>query len=111
MQLQILLKPATRGVIVEKFHRREMLLSAIGAISTLPLLVISKGVRAANMACVEPASESLRDSLSYMDPGPDSAQRCGGCDFFDNSGTCGHCQIMSGPVSATGHCDSWAAKS
>lgn len=95
---------------MQKLQRRELLLNAIGAASALPLLAMGKRVRAAELACVEPASESLRNSLSYTDPGPNPAQRCGSCGFFEGKAACGHCQIMSGPVSATGHCESWAAK-
>jgi hypothetical protein len=67
-------------------------------------------------ACVDPAALSdadiqLRQSLGYADPSPEAHKACGGCEFFkaDENGKCGHCIILSGPVSPTGHCSSWAA--
>jgi hypothetical protein len=51
--------------------------------------------------------------MSYVDPAPDPAQQCGACGFFsaEEKQSCGECQIMSGPVSRTAHCESWSAKS
>ena len=69
---------------------------------------------AAEHARVDPGSASLRESLNYVDPAPDAKQQCGACGFFSAEGaaqSCGECQIMSGPVSRTGHCESWGAKS
>ena len=67
---------------------------------------------AAAESCVDPQSESLRTSLHYASVSPVANQNCGACGFFTQTqGGCGNCQIMSGPVDATGHCDSWSAKS
>ncbi|HEY0958985.1 MAG TPA: high-potential iron-sulfur protein [Novosphingobium sp.] len=54
----------------------------------------------------------MRRSLGFVDTAPDPRKRCGLCVFFTStSGDCGKCQLLSGgPVPATGHCDSWAAK-
>jgi hypothetical protein len=63
--------------------------------------------------CTESESQSLRDSLHYKDPAPDSKQSCGACAFFseeDAKQSCGNCMIMSGRVSRSGHCDSWSMK-
>jgi High potential iron-sulfur protein len=63
-------------------------------------------------SCVDPQSESLRASLHYAGVSPVAGQNCGACGFFTAvQGGCGTCVIMSGPVDATGHCDSWSAKS
>ncbi len=65
-------------------------------------------------SCVDPQSESLRSSLHYASPSPVPDQNCGACGFFTRNEAqagCGNCVIMSGPVDATGHCDSWSARS
>jgi hypothetical protein len=62
-------------------------------------------------ACVEDASQSLRASVNYVAPAPDPASACARCAFFTadpSGGSCGNCQILSGPVDATGHCDSFS---
>ncbi len=61
--------------------------------------------------CVSPESDGLRTSLHYANPSPKKDELCQACGFFtaDPAKTgCGNCQIMSGPVDAAGHCDSWA---
>jgi hypothetical protein len=65
-------------------------------------------------ACVDPAEltdaeNQLRQSLSYTDQSPNKDQVCARCSFFKAAQACGHCSILSGPVSPTGHCNSWAA--
>ena len=90
---------------------RRALLRRILQVS-VSLAVAPAALRAAE-SCVDPASESLRTSLHYSNPSPKSGETCSGCGFFggDGKAACGNCQIMSGPVDAGGHCDSWAAKS
>lgn len=68
-------------------------------------------------ACVDPVKLSdaeiqLRESLNYADPAKDPAKACKGCEFFkaQDRSACGACEILSGPTSPTGHCDSWAAR-
>lgn len=83
-------------------------------VSAACLLPAALRAHAAEQACVEPASASLRESLSYVDPAKDAQQQCGTCGFFeakDAQESCGQCMIMSGPVSRTAHCESWGAKS
>ncbi len=98
---------------MQKTTRRQALLHCVRVVSAACLLPAALRVRAAEQACVDPGSASLRESLSYVDPAPDAATQCGGCGFFAAEGgqSCGECMIMSGPVSRTGHCDSWGAKS
>ena len=65
-------------------------------------------------ACVDPQSESLRGSLHYASASPVANQTCAGCGFYSAGDTktgCGNCVMMSGPVDATGHCDSWSPRS
>lgn len=79
--------------------------SAAAAVCLLP-----HRARAADK-CEEPASESLRSSLHYTDNAADPKQACQLCGFFSgDKPPCGNCMIMSGPVNAKGHCDSWSAK-
>lgn len=67
-------------------------------------------------ACVDPSKltpgeRSLRESLRYVDVSNVPAQQCQGCAFFTGGeGGCGHCQMLSGAVSAKGYCTSWSAK-
>jgi hypothetical protein len=67
-------------------------------------------------SCTDPDSLSgadvaLRKSVEYTDLSSDEKKTCGGCGFFKaGSGGCGTCQILSGFVSAAGHCTSWSAR-
>ncbi|MBM4218481.1 MAG: hypothetical protein FJ171_02355 [Gammaproteobacteria bacterium] len=72
--------------------------------------------RAAQAAgsCVTPESESLRASLNYVGTAADPSVACARCAFFTADaagGPCGTCQILGGPVDATGHCDSFSPPS
>lgn len=96
---------------MEKLPRRTVLIRSAQIVSAFALAPLANRAHGAELACVEHASESLRESMNYADPSPDPAQKCGACGFFDNKAACGYCQIMTGPVSATAHCDSWSAKS
>ena len=97
---------------MQRTTRREALLQCVRVVSTLCVLPVALRARAAEQACVEPGSASLRESLSYVDPAADAKQQCGTCGFFSaaEKQACGQCQIMSGPVSRTAHCESWSAK-
>jgi hypothetical protein len=70
----------------------------------------------ADGACVDldalpSGQKSMRQALNFKLVSDDPAKRCGGCSFYTAAqGDCGKCQIFSGPVPATGRCDSWAAK-
>jgi len=72
------------------------------------------GAAASTAACVDPQSESLRGSLHYASVSPAANETCAGCGFYtasDSKNGCGNCVMMSGPVDATGHCDSWSPRS
>jgi hypothetical protein len=65
-------------------------------------------------SCVQPESEALRTSVNYVESAADPAAACARCAFFTADpagGACGSCQILSGPVDATGHCDSFSPPS
>jgi hypothetical protein len=69
-------------------------------------------------ACVDPddlpdSERGMRDSMEYTESAADPAQVCGGCSFFklESAGSsCGHCEVLRGKVSATGHCVSWTRR-
>jgi hypothetical protein len=99
---------------VDDLPRRIILRRALQI--TLAIAVAPHVIRPARAAgsCVDPASESLRNSLHYVSATPNASQPCNACGFFTGEGSksaCGNCMIMSGPVDANGHCDSWAARS
>ncbi len=93
--------------------RRKAIFRGIKFIAAVALLPIASRTRAADLACVEADSESLRQSLTYTDPTPDPEKACTACGFFTPSGkgSCGPCMIMGGPVSGTAHCESWSKRS
>ena len=71
---------------------------------------------AAAAGCTDPddlsgADLALRKSVEYTDFSSDDKKTCRGCAFFKaGTGGCGSCQILSGLVSAAGHCTSWSAR-
>ena len=84
---------------------------------TAALAVSATRAAAQGAACADPAELSLaqrsqRRALNYIEPAPDPKRHCGICAFFAaTAGGCGSCQLMSGgPVSASGVCNSFAAK-
>ena len=88
--------------------RRQLLLRVV------PLgvagIALARTARAAD-ACVQPDSESLRVSLNYVTTAADASAACAHCAYFTAGPAgagCGACQILSGPVDATGHCDSFS---
>jgi hypothetical protein len=99
---------------MDELSRRVVLhriLQLTASIAAVPAVL---GTAAAADTCVNPDSESLRSSLHYVNPSPKPAEMCKGCGFFagdTGKPACGNCQIMTGPVDAGAHCDSWAAKS
>jgi hypothetical protein len=98
------------GVSMKHMPRRELLrrgLTLIPLFSVAPL-VVSRADEA--KSCVDHASESLRSSLHYKIVSTEPDKDCSRCGFFTVNGTpsCGECAIMSGPVDATGWCESWS---
>jgi High potential iron-sulfur protein len=95
--------------------RRSLL--AVGI--SFSLAVVSLDLRSALAAaagCTDPddlsgAEVALRKSVDYTDLSLDEKTTCRGCAFFKlGTGECGTCQIVSGLVSARGHCTSWTAR-
>ena len=99
---------------MKELDRRSFILRAAGiaaAVATAPRLI---PLAHAEESCVDPASEALRVSMNYVAKAADPAQSCASCGFFAADAAspgCGGCEIMSGPVDAAAHCDSWSPKS
>jgi hypothetical protein len=91
--------------------RRRLLGLALAA----PAAALAGAAAAAEGACVDldaltSGQRSMRETLNFKLQS-DDARHCGACAFFTAAdGGCGNCQILGGPVPATGRCDSWAQK-
>jgi hypothetical protein len=99
---------------MDELTRRVLLRRILRASASLAIAPAALAAAHAAESCVDASSDSLRASLHYSNPSANPSEACKGCGFFSaDSGkpACGNCQIMSGPVDAGGHCDSWAAKS
>jgi hypothetical protein len=99
--------------MMENPGRRALLVHGAGLVSAMVVTTLAGSRALAGEACVRAESESLRAGLNYVDPAPDPQQTCGACAFFtpEAGGACGRCVIMSGPVGASAHCDSWGPRS
>lgn len=95
---------------MNRTSRREILKGGARLAGLLALTPALAGRADAQPGCVEEASEPLRTALNYADPAPQPARPCKACGFFKaEAGTsCGRCDIMTGPVSATAWCESWS---
>lgn len=96
---------------MNRLTRRQLLLQAapLGA----AVIGLAHAARA-DEACVQPDSESLRASLNYVSASVDASAACARCAYFTADpagGSCGPCQILGGPVDATGHCESFSPPS
>lgn len=94
--------------------RRKILRQALQLTTALVAVPRIAGAAASPASCVDPQSESLRASLHYASASPVPDQPCSACGFYtasDAKNRCGNCVMMSGPVDATGHCDSWSPRS
>ncbi len=91
-----------------RLTRRQLLLHA--APLAAAAFAFARTARAAD-SCVQPDSESLRVSLNYVTTAADASAACAHCAYFTAdpaAAGCGACQILGGPVDATGHCDSFS---
>ena len=54
----------------------------------------------------------MRKTLAYVDQFSLPESSCSQCQFYRAAETagCGECELLAGPVSASGHCNSWAAR-
>lgn len=96
-------------------RRRLLQNSALLPLVSLPLL---QGCgESAPVACIEPellsrGEEQMRKTRQYVAVSAIAAQQCVNCAFFGTADAqeCGHCEILDGPVNASGHCTSWAQR-
>jgi hypothetical protein len=110
---------------MRELHRRELICRGLKLLTAVAALPLATQRASAATSCVEADSQPLRESLHYIDIAPDAAKSCNGCGFFtaeerkpaeeqkpaaERKPACGNCMIFSGPVNATGHCDSWSMK-
>ncbi len=87
--------------------RRVLLRSALG----LGASAVGSRLLAASCAVPGASDASMRSELHYVEASTDAGKSCSVCAFFSNlQGACGSCQILNGPVSPNGHCDSWSAR-
>jgi hypothetical protein len=92
-------------MLTGRLSRRALMLTSL----SLAVAGVVSRLRAAT--CAAPAGDEagLRAELHYAATTSDPAKPCSACSFFSQShDSCGTCQILSGPVSPNGHCDSWA---
>jgi hypothetical protein len=98
---------------MNELPRRAFLRNAATLAATAALAPQLIPLARAAESCADPASEELRVSMNYVAKAADATQSCATCGFFSPDSaapSCGGCEIMSGPVDAAGHCDSWSPK-
>lgn len=63
-------------------------------------------------AALSPAAKKLRDSLKYVNRGPDKAKFCDVCVQYKPgaSGACGTCSLFEGPIHPQGTCAAFAPR-
>lgn len=100
--------------------RRQILLIGVKmggyALAVGPIVGTLLGCGNEKPRCIDPdllstPERAIRTAQAYADPSPLGAEKqCAGCQFFRVSSQtqCGNCQILSGPVSRTGHCQAWS---
>lgn len=101
-----------------QFSRRALF--GLAAMAPLAIGAAAASARAGNLQaapCFDPdtlpaSQKGMRRSLNFKMVSTDPVKKCGGCAFyFQPSGDCGKCQLMTGgPVTANSVCDSWAKK-
>lgn len=56
--------------------------------------------------------KQMRGALQYVEVTDIPDKRCDNCQLYikpEGTAACGACKILKGPVTAAGHCTSWAA--
>lgn len=67
-----------------------------------------------DVSALSPEDATSRTVLLYVDRATDSSRSCERCTQFveaKNSGACGSCRVIRGPISPAGSCKLFAAKS
>jgi hypothetical protein len=92
-------------------HRRAFL--ALGLQLPVAIVVGKASAECVDLDDLSDSIASMRESLDYTDTAPDPQQACKGCEYFrpaQPGDSCGHCAVLTSPVSATGHCVSWTKR-
>ncbi len=99
--------------------RRQLLAQAAKLVLVAAPLGLGLGCRG-SASCIDPdllttSDASLRASLNFTDHSPIGPEKdCLGCAFFhavsQDSGDCGRCEIIQGPVNPRGYCVSWSPR-
>ena len=58
-------------------------------------------------------SQQLRQSLGYVDQSVEASKNCSNCALFvaaEAGAACGGCNLIKGPISPSGYCNSWSQK-
>jgi hypothetical protein len=120
--LRVVYNLRSKGAIImaNKITRRAVLRRGIqisvGGASLLALNACG-GSKNEQFSCVDPeelseGERSMRVSMLYTDASAIAEESCSGCAFFPLGKTgCGECELLGGPVSDKGRCDSWSARS
>lgn len=61
---------------------------------------------------LSPDAQKMRDSLKYVDRGPEPAKFCDVCVQYKpgSSGACGKCSLLAGPIHPQGTCAAFSPK-
>jgi hypothetical protein len=112
---RLLVPYPSRGHWKEFSGGRRSILTLGICVSLAGVFLEGTAVLADAAGCADPddlsgADLALRKSVEYTDSSLDD-KTCRRCAFFKaSSGKCGTCQIVTGLVSAGGHCTSWSAR-
>jgi High potential iron-sulfur protein len=99
--------------------RRSVLRRVGGGLALLVLAPVAAAVQGCKkeLACTDTAGltyaeTQTRGALRYVDHSTDPAKQCKNCRLFQPAGpeSCGHCQVLKGPINPLGGCLSWVIK-
>lgn len=100
--------------------RRSVLRRVGGGLALLVLAPVAAAVQGCGkkeLACTDTAGLSFPDTqtrvaLQYLERALDPAKQCRNCRLFQPAGpeSCGHCQVVKGPINPLGGCLSWVVK-
>ena len=91
--------------------RRSLLTAALAVPAAALAIPAAAADVCVDLDALPSGQKSLRQAVNFKLVSDDPNRRCSGCAFYTAAqGDCGKCQILSGPVPAAGHCDSWAAR-
>lgn len=98
-------------VLNKKISRKKVLtVGAMTGLAGIGLAALTEDLLAG--PCGNPASGDMatRNQFKYVDSSTTAGQSCKNCIQFTGSGNCGKCNVVQGPISASGWCTVWAKK-